>query len=140
MAKSGGMMDIVMIIVVIGGFLFLWPHLQSAISGLGGGAVVAPTQTDTSGGGKASASDGIGGGADADDIREKTRKMIEDITRQAKSGGGGGGKRGGIRQRNSGGSGTNISVQGGGGQAIACANGKCKSSYGELQMGMSNVI
>lgn len=132
-------MNIVMIVVVIGGFLLLWPHLQTAIGGLG--AAAAPVQTDTSGGGKAKAKVGgggdggmnnIGGMADADEIRDRTRKMIEDITRRAKRGGSIGG-RGGIRQRNYGSGGTNISVSGKG--AIACANGKCVSG-----LAISNVV
>ena len=123
MAKSDGLMNIVMIVVVIGGFLVLWPHLQGAL-----GAAAAPVQT---GDGKAKAvtagdgNGGINGMMSADEIREKTRQMIAEITAKARRGSRG------TRQRNSGGGGTNISVQGHG--ATAWANGRCVS-------GLSNVI
>lgn len=125
-------MNIVMIVVVIGGFLLLWPHLQTAIGGLG--AAAAPVQTDDKakakvGGGGDGGMNNIGGMADADEIRDRTRKMIEDITRRAKRSGGGGG----IRQRNYGSGGTNISVSGKG--AVACVNGKCVSG-----LAISNVV
>ena len=118
-------MNIVMIVVVIGGFLLIWPHLQGAIN-------IGAVQTDTSGNGKAEATDKAGtitagdGRANADDIREKTRRMIAEITAKAKSGRG-------MRQSNkySSGSHNNISVSGGG--ARACANGRCVS-------GVSNVV
>jgi len=123
----------IMIVVVIGGFILLWPHLQGFIGGLGGAA--GAVQTDTSGDGEAVAGDGNGGinGMDikmsAEEIREKTRRMIAEITARAKRG---------TRQRNSGSGGTNISVSGPG--ARACANGKCVSSYGEMRMDISNVV
>lgn len=123
-------MNVVMIVVVIGGFLLLWPHLQTAIGGLG--AAAAPVQTSD---GKAKAKTagdgdgGINGMADADEIRDRTRKMIEDITRRARRSGGGRD----IRQHNYGSGGTNISVSGKG--AIACANGRCVSG-----LAISNVV
>ena len=132
MSKDGGIMNIVMIVVVIGGFLLLWPHLQTAIGGLG--VAAAPVQTSGDGAKAKTAGDGSGGKnsmgmADADEIRDRTRDMIEDITRRARRSGGGGG----LRQRNYGSGGTNISVSGKG--AIACANGKCVSG-----LSISNVV
>ena len=129
MAKGGGMMEIVMLVALIGGFVLLWPHISGMLN-VSAGAV----DTDTAGGGKADASDkggtvtagqGGGGAYGFPDAEE----MIRQITAKAK---------GGIRQRNSGGSGTNISVSGKG--AKACVNGKCTSSYGEIQMDFSNIV
>lgn len=145
MAKDGGMIEIIIVIALIGGFLLLWPQISSGLGGIGAGAV----QTDTSGGGKADASDSgggakAGGGDDEDDctnvrdaramaecIREKTRRMIGRTGRRT---------RGGIRQFNRGGSGTNVHMSGKGGGAIACVNGKCTSAYGEMGLPFSNVI
>ena len=148
MAKGGGgMMEIILVIALIGGFALLWPNISARLSwpnGAGAGAV----QTDTSGGGKADADDGGGGGAsdDEDDctnvrnpramaecIRDKTRRMIGRTRRKA-------GRGGGIRQINRGGSGTNVHVSGKGGRAVACVNGRCTSAYGEMSMDFSNVV
>ena len=145
MAKGsgGGIIEIVIVVALIGGFLLLWPQISSGLGGLGGAGAGA-VQTDTSGGGKADADDD-GGGAKAGDgdeddctnvrdaramaecIRNRTRRMIRRT-------------RGGIRQRNSGGRGTNVSVSGKGGSAVACANGRCVSAYGEMGLDFSNVI
>ena len=105
------MMEIVMIIVVIGGAILLWPHIQGTANG-------QAVQTSTNGG-QAQASDGSGM-ANGDQIRARTKRMIAEITARARRGGG-------IRQRNSGGSGSNISIEGTG--ATVCVNGKCTSRF-----------
>lgn len=136
MAKGGGgMFEIIMLVVVLGGAWLLWPQISGMLEGVSAGAV----DTDTSGGGKADASDkggtvtaGNGGGGQYG--FPDAEEMIRQITAQAKRGG----KGQNIRQRNSGKGGTNISVQGKG--ATACANGKCVSGYGEMMMDFSNVI
>ena len=57
-------MGIVTIVVVIGGFLLLWPHLQTAISGLNlGGAAAAPVQTSGDGAKAKTGGGGDGGTA-----------------------------------------------------------------------------
>lgn len=117
-------MDIVILIALAGGFIFLWPQISSMLTP---SATVGATDTDTAGGGDAEASDKGGsvtagqGAADGDAIRRKTKRMIAEITARAR-------RR--TRQHNSSGSGSNIS----------CVNGHCTSNYGEMRMGISNVI
>lgn len=124
---SGGTMDIVILIALAGGFIFLWPQISSMLTPPS--AVVGAT--DTAGdaeasdkGGSVTAGQG-GAAADGDAIRRRTKRMIAEITARA-------------RRRTRSGGGTNISVQGSG--ATACANGRCTSSYGEMRMGISNIL
>lgn len=126
-------MEIVMLVVIIGGAWLLWPHISSAIGGIGGdNAAINAVQTDSEGN---DTKVSTGTKANADEIRARTQRMIDEITAKARRGSGGGGM---VQTNTGGGGGSNISVSGSG--ARACANGRCVSAYGEMTMDFSNVV
>ena len=112
MAKSSGVMEIVMLVVLIGGFVLLWPQISGALNAPGTAGVGA---VDTAGGGKASDKGG-----------------------NVSVGGNGGNVSAGPGGARAGGGGTTATAGGGG--ARACAGGKCVSAFGEMKMGLSNIV
>lgn len=109
MAGSSGLFDIIILVVIAGAFLVLWPTISGSLNSLGNtndtaqiGAVQTNqnTKTQTTGTGNTQTTGGNG------------------IT--ATAGGG-------------------TSATAGGGKARACAGGHCVSVYGEMDMEFSNV-
>lgn len=136
MAKGGGTMEIIMLVVLLAGAWLLWPHISGMLSG-GEEAIIGATQTDTSGGGEAKATDKGGNVSVSGDGRSDRRSRIRNRRRHL--GGVGDGMvsvDGGIARAGRGGT----TATAGGGQATACAGGRCVTAYGEMQMDFSNVI